>query len=51
VIEVRFESRDSIIPTFRIPTTPVRVMEVVVDPRSHNTNRAELFEGMGFAWT
>ena len=23
----------------------------VVDPRSHNTNPAELFEGTGFAWT
>jgi hypothetical protein len=30
VVEVRVESRDSIIPTFRIPTTPVRVMEAVV---------------------
>ncbi len=22
-----------------------------MDPRSHNTNPAELFEGTGFAWT
>jgi site-specific DNA recombinase len=30
VVEVRVESRDSIIPTFRVPTTPVRVTEAVV---------------------
>jgi hypothetical protein len=30
VVEVRVESRDSIVPTFRLPTTPVRVMEAVV---------------------
>lgn len=30
IVEVRVESRDSIIPTFRLPTAPVRVMEVVV---------------------
>jgi site-specific DNA recombinase len=30
VVEVRVESRDSIILTFRIPTTPVRVVEAVV---------------------
>jgi len=30
VVEVRVESRDSIIPTFRLPTAPVRVMEAVV---------------------
>ena len=23
----------------------------MVDPRFHNTNPAELFEGTGFAWT
>jgi hypothetical protein len=30
VVEVRVENRGSIIPTFRLPTTPVRVMEAVV---------------------
>ena len=30
VVEVRVESRDSIVPTFRLPTAPVRVTEVVV---------------------
>jgi site-specific DNA recombinase len=30
VVEVRVESRDSIVPTFRLPTAPVRVMEAVV---------------------
>ena len=30
VVEVRVESRDSIIPTFRVPTAPVRVTEAVV---------------------
>jgi hypothetical protein len=30
VVEVRVESRESIIPTFRLPTAPVRVMEAVV---------------------
>ncbi len=30
VVEVRVESRDSIVPTFRIPTAPVRVTEAVV---------------------
>jgi hypothetical protein len=30
VVEVRVESRDSIIPTFRLPTAPVRVTEAVV---------------------
>jgi hypothetical protein len=51
VVEVRVESRDSIVPTFRLPTAPVRVTEAVVDPRSHNTNPAETFEGSGFCWT
>jgi site-specific DNA recombinase len=31
IVEDRVESRDSIVPTFRLPTTPVRVMEAVVD--------------------
>jgi hypothetical protein len=30
VVEVRVESRDSIVPTFRLPTAPVRVTEAVV---------------------
>ena len=30
IVEVRVESRDSIIPTFRLPTAPVRVTEAVV---------------------
>lgn len=30
VVEVRVEGRDSIIPTFRLPTTSVRVTEAVV---------------------
>lgn len=30
IVEVRVESRDSIIPTFRLPTTSVRVTETVV---------------------
>jgi site-specific DNA recombinase len=30
IVEVRVESRDSIIPTFRLPATPVRVTETVV---------------------
>ena len=30
VVEVRVESRDSIIPTFRLPAAPVRVTEAVV---------------------
>ena len=30
IVEVRVESRDSIIPTFRLPSTPVRVTETVV---------------------
>jgi hypothetical protein len=33
VVEVRVESRDSIIPTFRLPNTPVRVTEAVVGRR------------------
>ena len=33
VVEVKVESRDSIIPTFRLPTAPVRVMEAVVGRR------------------
>ncbi len=33
IVEVRVESRDSIIPTFRLPATPVRVTETMVgDP-------------------
>jgi hypothetical protein len=31
VVEVRVESRDNIVPTFRLPTAPVRVTEAVVD--------------------
>jgi hypothetical protein len=31
IVEVRVESRDSIIPTFRLPSTPVRVTETMVD--------------------
>ena len=30
VVEVRVESRDSILPTFRLPTTSVRVSESMV---------------------
>ena len=30
IVEVRVESRDSIIPTFRLPVTPVRVTETMV---------------------
>ncbi|HEV2413347.1 MAG TPA: recombinase family protein [Candidatus Dormibacteraeota bacterium] len=30
IVEVRVESRDSIIPTFRLPSTPVRVTETMV---------------------
>jgi site-specific DNA recombinase len=30
IVEVRVESRDSIVPTFRLPTAPVRVTEAVV---------------------
>jgi hypothetical protein len=30
VVEVRVESRDSIVPTFRLPIAPVRVTEAVV---------------------
>jgi hypothetical protein len=30
IVEVRVEGRDSIIPTFRLPATPVRVTETVV---------------------
>ena len=30
VVEVRVESRDSIIPTFRLPATSVRVTETMV---------------------
>jgi hypothetical protein len=30
IVEVRVESRDSIIPTFRLPTAPVHVTEAVV---------------------
>ena len=30
VVEVRVESRDSIVPTFRLPTVPVRVTEALV---------------------
>ena len=30
IVEVRVESRDSIIPTFRLPATPVRVTETMV---------------------
>jgi site-specific DNA recombinase len=33
VVEVRVESRDSIVPTFRLPTAPVRVTEAVVGRR------------------
>ena len=33
VVGVDVNSRDEIIPTFRIPATPVRVMDRVVDPR------------------
>src|SRR4029077_13980044 len=33
VVEVRVESRDSIIPTFRLPTAPVRVTESMVGRR------------------
>src|SRR5216683_3198407 len=40
IVEVRVESRDSIVPTFRLPTTPVRVMEAVVGRSSYNANRA-----------
>ena len=32
IVEVRVESRDSIIPTFRLPSTPVRVTETMVVP-------------------
>jgi hypothetical protein len=40
VVEVRVESRDSIVPTFRLPTAPVRVMEAVVGRSLYNANRA-----------
>jgi hypothetical protein len=30
VVEVRVENRANIVPTFRLPTTPVRAMEAVV---------------------
>jgi site-specific DNA recombinase len=33
IVEVRVESRDSIIPTFRLPATSVRVTETVVGRR------------------
>ena len=33
VVEVKVESRDSIVPTFRLPTAPVRVTEAVVGRR------------------
>ena len=32
IVEVRVETRDSIIPTFRLPVTPVRVTETMVGP-------------------
>jgi hypothetical protein len=46
VVEVRIESRDSIIPTFRIPTTSVRVTESMVgrgglEPRTSALDRPE----------
>jgi hypothetical protein len=31
IVEVRVEGRDSIIPTFRLPSAPVRVTETVLD--------------------
>jgi len=33
IVEVRVESRDSIIPTFRLPATSVRVTEAMVGRR------------------
>jgi site-specific DNA recombinase len=39
IVEVRVESRDSIIPTFRLPATPVRVTETIVGRSLHNANQ------------
>ena len=39
VVEVRVESRDSIIPTFRLPTTSVRVTESMVGRSLRNANQ------------
>jgi hypothetical protein len=40
IVEVSVESRDSIVPTFRLPASRVRVTETMVVPIEHNTNRA-----------
>jgi hypothetical protein len=42
VVEVRVESRDSIIPTFRLPATSVRVTEPMVGRSYRNANRIEI---------
>ncbi len=45
IVEVRVESRDSIIPTFRLPSTPVRVTETMVARSSYNANRTIAIAG------
>ncbi len=50
VVEVRVESRDSIIPTFRIPATSVRVTESMVGPgglEPPTTTRPAILSGRG----
>lgn len=49
LIEGRVESRDCIIPTFRLPSTAVCVTKTVVDPSFRNANQAEIVSrGIGF---
>src|SRR5439155_17125896 len=42
IVEVRVESRDSIIPTFRLPATSVRVTESVVGRSFRNANQPSI---------
>ena len=54
VVEVRVEGRDGIVPTFRLPTAPVRVTEAVVGrgglepptPASSSQERAQFVDGV-----
>ena len=39
IVEIRVESRDSIIPTSRLPATSVRVTEAMVGRSLYNANR------------
>jgi site-specific DNA recombinase len=49
IVEVRVESRDSIIPTFRLPTASVRVTESMVGRSLYNANRDLMIRGSQIA--